>query len=90
MSIKIREVRTWWEGLHKSDKPSFQTPTPLLGFRKIFVQEIPNDECYNYLITVGFECNNNGEILMSKLDADQYVEFQMNMKEMEEQNGKDL
>lgn len=84
MSYPLDDILEWWEGIPKDNKPLFQTPSKIFGSRKIFVQEIPSRACFNYLMMIGFQCNHNGEVIMSVQDADNYVSFQHSL--MEEQN----
>ncbi len=82
MSYQLDEnILGWWESIPKNDKPSFQTPSNIFGQRKIFIQEIPSKACFNYLMMIGFHCNNNGEVIMSIQEADGYVNFQKSLME---------
>lgn len=81
MSYKLSDdrIKAWWKEL-RSIRSTYDTSTTpnkpvarnVLGYFRIFVQEIPNESCYNYLATCGYECNSNGEILLNRSDFSQY------------------
>jgi hypothetical protein len=45
-------------------------------FKRIFVIEVPNISCYNYLAACGYQCNRNGEMLLSGKEYEEYLSFQ--------------
>jgi hypothetical protein len=84
-------IATWWGNIllyreklgvivetgHALNQPyrADHIPTPLFGNWRVRIQNIPSQECYNYLEACGYECNTNGEMLLSTKDKDQYLDF---------------
>ena len=68
-------IREWWR-LQKLHHQEFQQPTRFLGMYRIFVQEIPNESCYDYLAALGVEYNVASEILLTKEQSEGYTDFQ--------------
>lgn len=83
-------VREWWEtyrtyspaAAHTKQTPKrYYTHVPkslglIVGMWRIFVRDIPSDACYNYLAMLGVNTNADGEILLTKQQALDYVNFQ--------------
>lgn len=89
MRLDDSEVFEWWErvNLHRRliDKSLYKLRhTTVFGWKRVFLQEIPNSTCYNYLATRGYECNRHGEILLTDEDFNQYQDLFQTFITMEE------
>lgn len=70
-------IREWWEDCQKKLPPrGKQEGTDVFMFKRIFVIEVPNIACYNYLAACGYQCNRNGEMLLSGKEYEEYLSFQ--------------
>lgn len=80
-------VKEWWlrerelnDALGINQSP--QEPSQLFGqYYRMYVREIPNEQCYNYIATCGYLCNHVGEILLSKEEYEAYMNYQEMIKE---------
>jgi hypothetical protein len=76
-------ILSWWTAIKNQRRANSEfgmrknllPPAPLFGEWRVRVQDIPSQECYNYLQTCGYECNVNGEVLLSTKEKDQYLDF---------------
>lgn len=75
-------IENWWLKVIETTPPkSIQGYTYKLGYYWIYVQEIPNIECYRYLTMKGYKCNSNAEICMDKEGIDEYIALQYTIME---------
>ena len=80
MRLDDEDVYDWWVNIQSIRKINNDPVTEIkhskvFQWDRIFVQEIPNETCYNYLATRGYTCNNHGEILLDWQDFLQYSEL---------------
>lgn len=50
-------------------------PSPLFGMWRLYLEQIPDEVCYNFLVAKDLSCNKNQEILLSPEDYISYIEF---------------
>ena len=92
MSTKLDNevVRNWWRevvGHAKSvglkDYQGIHIPmfNPVMNRYRVMCSQIRTELAYNYLCTLGVDVSVNGEIFLTKEEADQYIDFQKMMEE---------
>lgn len=89
MRLDDDQIKIWWEEVNAGRKLIDKSlnhlrHTKVFGWNRVFVQEIPNSTCYNYLATRGYECNRHGEILLNDEDFNQYQDLFQTFINMEE------
>lgn len=77
-SLNDEKIYGWWKDIRERSGyiTKIHKPSTLFGAKRIIIGDIPNELCYRYLASCGFECNVHGEILITPDQADAYIDFQ--------------